>query len=132
MQGVNCGYVFDLIYYRYLAMVQTKKKQSTNRQRTYARNRASVSRRGYEKVFEADSTYFLKLVICVLLGTFWIKFGTPIAVGGLPVGALPVGLAVGLVLINKFEKIQSDRKIWYAVLIVMSVICYFVPAGIII
>ena len=124
--------MFWICYTTDITMAQLKNKQNSNRQRTYARNRASVSRRGYEKVFEADSTYFLKLVICVLLGTLWVKFGTPVTVGGLPVGALPVGLAVGLVLINRFEKIQSDRKIWYAVLIVMSVICYFVPAGIII
>lgn len=124
--------MFWICYTTDITMAQIKKKQNSNRQRTYARNRASVSRRGYEKIFETDSTYFLKLVICVLLGTFWIKFGVPIIVGGIPVGALPVGLVAGLVLINRFEKIQSDRKIWYAVLIVMSVICYFVPAGIII
>lgn len=113
-------------------MTQIKKKQNVNKSRTYARNRAAISRRGYEKVFEADSTYFLKLIVCVLLGTLWVKFGTPISVGNFPIGALPVGLVIGLVLINRFEKIQSDRKIWYAVLIVMSIICYFVPAGVII
>lgn len=113
-------------------MAEIKKKQNKNRARTYARNRAAVSRRGYEKVFEADSTYFLKLIICVLLGTLWLKFSSAITVGGVYVGAIPAGLIVGLVLINRFEKIQADRKIWYAVLIVMSVICYFVPAGFII
>ncbi len=113
-------------------MTQMKNKQSKSRPRTYARNRTAVSRRGYEKVLEADSTYFLKLIVCVLLGTLWLKFGTPLTVGGVFVGAVPIGLIVGLVLINRFEKIQSDRKIWYAVLIVMSVICYFVPAGIVI
>ena len=113
-------------------MAHIKKKQHKARPRTYARNRAAVSRRGYEKLFEADSTYFLKLIICVLLGTLWLKFASQITVAGIYVGAIPAGLIIGLVLINQFEKIQADRKIWYAVLIVMTVICYFVPAGIVI
>lgn len=113
-------------------MAQISKKQNKARPRTYARNRAAMSRRGYEKLFEADSTYFLKLIVCVLLGTLWLKFAAPVTVAGVYVGAIPAGLIIGLVLINRFEKIQADRKIWYAVLIVMTVICYFVPAGIVI
>lgn len=110
-------------------MTENKKIQSKGRPRTYARNRAALSRRGYEKMREADSTYFLKLVVCVLLGTIWFRLGAPITIGGIYIGAIPVGLIVGLVLINRLEKIQSDRKIWYAVLIVMTVISYFWAAG---
>ncbi|MDX2775920.1 hypothetical protein PV379_00935 [Streptomyces caniscabiei] len=105
------------------------------RPRTYARNRsraANVSRRGYEKVFETDGTYFLKLVVFVLLGTLWLKFGTPVMVGGMPFNGIPLGLLVGLVLVSQFEQYQSDRKIWYAILLVVTIICYFVPAGIVI
>lgn len=110
----------------------TDKKQK--RSRTYARNRnkaTEVSRRGYEKVFETDSTYFLKLVVFVLLGTLWLKFGNPIIVGSMPVNGIPLGLLIGLVLVSQFEKYQSDRKIWYAILLVVTIICYFVPAGIV-
>lgn len=107
-------------------------KQKQKRARTYARNRAaSISRRGYEKVVEGDSTYFLKLIICVLLGTFWIKFDTSVSWLGLPVGGIPMGLLVGLILVNRFEKLQTDRKIWYAILVIVTIICYFVPAGIV-
>jgi len=110
-------------------MAQHKQK----RPRTYARNRAaSISRRGYEKVFESDGTYFLKLVVCVLLGTFWLKFAQPIAWGGLVFNAIPIGLMVGLLLVHRFEKFQSDRKIWYAILVVITIISYFAPAGIVI
>lgn len=110
-------------------MAREKQKHS----RTYARNRAAtVSRRGYEKVVESDSTYFLKLVLCVLLGTLWLKFGQPISIQGVPLGGIPAGFLVGLILVNRFEKLQSDRKIWYATLIVVTIICYFVPAGIVI
>ena len=110
-------------------MAKTKQK----RPRTYARNRAaSISRTGREKIFESDSTYFLKLVVFVLLGTLWLKFAQPVTWLGLPVGGFPIGLLVGLALVSKFEKYQADRKIWYAILLVVTIICYFVPAGIVI
>lgn len=108
-------------------------KIKQKRPRTYARNRgATVSRRGYEKIFESDGTYFLKLVVCVLLGTLWLKFAHPISWMNVPLGGIPLGLLVGLVLVNRFEKYQSDRKIWYAILLVVTIICYFMPAGIVI
>lgn len=106
-------------------------KQKQKRPRTYARFRA-FSRRGNEKPFETDSTYFLKLVIFVLLGTLWLKFSEPITWFSIPLNAIPIGLLVGLLLVHKFEKYQSDRKIWYAILVVVGIICYFVPAGIVI
>lgn len=108
-------------------------QQKQKRPRTYARNRAaSVSRRGYEKIFESDGTYFLKLVAVVLLGTFWLRFGEPIWWLEIPFGAVPVGLLIGLILVNRFEKFQSDRKIWYAILVIVTILCYFAPTGIII
>lgn len=106
-------------------------KKQTSRPRTYARNR-SFSRRGYEKLFESDGEYLLKLVLCVLLGTFWLKFSQPFTWIGVTFHALPLGLLLGLVIVSKFEKFQADRKIWYAVLIVVGIISYFVPAGIVI
>ena len=108
-------------------------KTQQTRPRTSARNRTtSVTRTGHEKIFESDGTYFLKLVVFVLLGTFWLKFGQPIIWGGLPVNGIPVGLLVGLLLVSRFEKYQSDRKIWYAILLVVGIISYFLPAGIVI
>lgn len=109
----------------------TKTKQT--RSRTYARNRtAAVSRTGREKIFESDGTYFLKLVVFVLLGTFWLKFGQSIVWLGLPINGIPVGVLIGLLLVGSFEKYQADRKIWYAILLVVGIISYFVPAGIVI
>ena len=127
MQATSCTYAFcSGILYR-----MTRQKQK--RPRTYARNRtAAVSRRGYEKIFETDSTYFLKLVVFVLLGTLWLKFTDPIVWLGIPLNAIPVGMLIGLILVSRFEKYQADRKIWYAILLVVTIICYFVPAGIII
>lgn len=110
-------------------MSQAKKTKNT-RPRTYARNRAAVSRRGYERIFETDGTYFLKLVVCILLGTFWVKFSQPMLVFDRPLNGIPVGFLLGLVFISLFEKLQADRKIWYAVLVIVTILCYFAPAGI--
>lgn len=91
----------------------------------------SRTKRAVERVFESDSTYFLKLVVVVLCGTLWLKFQQPLELGALPVTALPLGLLLGVILVKVFEKHQADRKIWYAVLLVVGIICYFVPAGIV-
>ncbi|MEO5950154.1 MAG: hypothetical protein ABIQ04_01765 [Candidatus Saccharimonadales bacterium] len=86
----------------------------------------------YPRVFETDSTYFLKLVVFILLGTLWLKFAEPISWQGIRFTGVPLGLVLGIIGIAKFEKYQEDRKIWYAVLVVVSIICYFVPAGVVI
>lgn len=101
-----------------------------NKQRTYARNRV-FSRRGNEKVYESDGTYFLKLVLCVLLGTLWLKFQSPVMLGGLQFGGIPVGMLFGLLVVSRFEKFQYDRKIWYAILILVTIVSYFLPMGIV-
>lgn len=119
--------VIGLLYY--LVMAQKKQKQSDKK----PSNRVvSTSRRGYERAFESDGTYLLKLVSFVLLGTLWLKFQQPIIWLDMPLTGIPVGLLIGLLLVNKFEKYQEDRKIWYAILIIVTIICYFVPAGIVI
>lgn len=92
----------------------------------------SNTNRIHERVFESDSTYFLKLVVVVLLGTLWLKFSTPVSWAGFTIGALPLGLLLGFLIVRAFEHHQEDRKIWYAVLLVVGVISYFVPAGIIV
>ncbi|MFI5212795.1 MAG: hypothetical protein ACHQTE_02430 [Candidatus Saccharimonadales bacterium] len=110
-------------------MVTPKQK----RPRTHARIRAAtITRQGREKIFESDSTYLLKLVVFVLLGTLWLKFQQPVTWMNIPLTGIPLGLFIGLLLVTRFEKYQFDRKIWYAILIVVTIICYFVPAGIVI
>ena len=85
-----------------------------------------------KKTTEPDSTYFLKLVVIVLLGTLWLKFKQPISWNGLTGNGVPVGMFLGLLLVEKFETYQTDRKIWYAILLVVGIICYFVPAGVVV
>ena len=106
----------------------TKQKKSIKK----TRQKAVSAGKPYERVFETDGTYFLKLVVFVLLGAFWIRFGTPVTWLGILLPGIPVGLLLGLILVRQFEKIQSDRKIWYAVLLVITIISYFYPTGVVI
>lgn len=80
---------------------------------------------------ERDSTYFLKLVLFVILGTLWIKLSTAIVIGPFVVSGIPLGLFVGLIFASH-EHFQVDRKLEYAVLLLMTVVSYFLPAGIVI
>ncbi len=79
---------------------------------------------------EADSSYFLKLVVYILLGMFWLRLAKPMAIAGVEIGALPLGLVVGLLLASH-DKFQIDRKIEYAVLVVVSIVSLFLPIGIV-
>ncbi len=101
-----------------------------SRPRTYARNRV-FSRRGNEKIYETDSWFFLKLICALLLGTFWLKFSMPIQAGSFMINALPVGVVIGLILARFYEPLQINRRIWYTVLIVVGLVSYFFPAGIV-
>ena len=103
----------------------------TNKTRTYGRNRG-VRRKPSTQPYESDGKYFLKLVLCVVLGTVWLKFNDPILVGPAVFNGLPIGLFVGLLVVSQFEKFQYDRKIWYAILVIVTIVSYFLPSGIII
>ncbi len=80
---------------------------------------------------EADSTYFLKIVLFIILGSLWIKFASPLEIGQFTLSAFPVGLFIGL-LFASHDHFQVDRKIEYAVLIVVAIVTFFLPAGIIV
>lgn len=80
---------------------------------------------------ETDSAYFLKIVLYVVLGSLWLKFATPLELGGLVLNGLPLGLVLGIIFASH-DHFQVDRKIEYAILILMTVLSYFLPAGIVI
>lgn len=81
-------------------------------------------------VVEPDSNYLLKLVLYVILGALWISFKNPVELGPLAIHGFPVGLCLGL-LFASHDHFQIDRKIEYAILIVMTIVTFFLPAGII-
>lgn len=109
-------------------MSETKTKKP--RHRTYAKNRPRTQ--VVKKLQEGDGVYFFKLVIVVLLSTLWLKFALPMSWQGIPLAAFPLGALIAIVGIKLFENDPYDRKIWFAVLVVVTIISYFVPAGIVI
>ena len=106
-------------------------KQKT---RTYARNRSKsselFSRKGRERIYDNDGSFFLKLVVFVILSALWLK--NPVEMGGLVVQAIPAGLFIALLLVLKIEKYQFNRKIWYVTIIFMAILTSFTPVGVMI
>jgi hypothetical protein len=80
---------------------------------------------------EADSAYFLKLLLYMILGATWLKFATPLHLGTFQINGAPLGLLFGIVLASH-DHFAIDRKIEYAILLVMMILTYFLPAGILI
>lgn len=105
-------------------------------QRTYARNRTKssgfFSRKGNERIYEKDSSFFLKLAIFVVLSTLWLRLSSPIEIGTLSVQGIPLGLIISLLLVVKIEKYQFNRKIWYVTLVMMAILTSFTPVGVMI
>lgn len=62
---------------------------------------------------ELDSIYFLKILLYLVLGSIWV------VMGGHKV--IPLGLILG-VLVVQHEKLQIDRKIEYAALLIAALL----------
>lgn len=92
--------------------------------------RKTTRKRIAAKINERDSTYFLKIVMYIILGSLWIKFAHPLFIGPLVLSGLPVGLMIGVLLASR-DPSQIDRKIEYALLIIVAIMTYFLPAGIV-
>ena len=90
-----------------------------------------MSKAKTKQVDEADSTYFLKLVLFIILGSLWIRFTSPLEIGQFTLNAFPVGLFLGLIFASH-DHFQVDRKIEYAVLIIVTILASFLPIGIIV
>jgi hypothetical protein len=82
-----------------------------------------------KQTVEPDGVYFLKLVLYVMAGAFWLRLAAPIHIGGFDINAIPVGFVVGL-LFTSHEHFQLDRKIEYAILLIATIASFFLPTGI--
>ncbi len=80
-----------------------------------------------KKQSEPDSTYFLKLVMYLIIGSQWVRIES-LPDWSIP---LPVGLLIGLYYASH-EHFQMDRKIEYALLLVATFISFWLPLGLII
>lgn len=79
------------------------------------------------KTTEPDSTFFLKIVVFLILGSQWVYIES-FPDWQIPI---PVGLILGLVFATH-EHFQIDRKIEYAVLLVATFISFWLPLGLVI
>jgi hypothetical protein len=73
---------------------------------------------------KSDTTYFLKIVVFMIVGSMWLKIITH---SGFQI-PIPFGFLFGLILASH-EHFQIDRKIEYAVLVVAMFIGFWVPVG---
>lgn len=74
---------------------------------------------------ETDSTYFLKIVMFLILGSLWLR------IESFPDWSLPVplGLVIGLVYASH-DHFRVDRKIEFAILLVATFVAFWLPIGI--
>lgn len=75
---------------------------------------------------ELDSVYVLKLVMYLIIGTFWVRVDHGTA--SVPI---PLGLVVG-VLFAMHDHFKIDRKIEYAVLLVAMLVGFWSQIGLMI
>ena len=76
------------------------------------------------KSTETDSSYLLKLVLYIIVGSQWLFLQTRSG-GRIP---LPVGLIIGL-LFAMHDHFRIDRKVEYAVLLVAMLFGYLANVG---
>jgi hypothetical protein len=92
-----------------------------------AKNKKSAVRRKKTPVEsqELDTVYLLKLVMYLVLASQWLRV---VSVSG-NVIPIPVGFFLGLYFASH-EHFQIDRKVEYAILIIVMFISYWLPIGV--
>jgi hypothetical protein len=86
-----------------------------------------TNNRNKKKTTEPDSSYFLKLVLFLIIGAQWVRIES-LPDWSLP---LPAGLLIGLWFASH-EHFQIDRKIEYALLLISMFVSFWLPLGLII
>jgi len=74
---------------------------------------------------ELDSVYLLKMLLYLVLGSFWVRFTTRSQVSQIPI---PLGFVVGVFLASR-ERFRIDRKLEFAVLLMAMFIGFWLPIG---
>jgi hypothetical protein len=109
----------------------TRKKQSKTSSRRASKKTGRVSAKKAAQLAkqqtELDTTYFLKIVVFLVLGSQWI-FIERAAEWQMPI---PVGFILGLVFATH-EHFEIDRKIEYVILIMAAFISFWLPLGLVI
>jgi len=77
---------------------------------------------------ELDSTFFMKLVMYLIVGAQWLRISVN---GGTSVIPLPLGLFVGILFVTH-DHFRIDRKIEMAVLLVAMLVGFYGQVGVMI
>lgn len=85
-----------------------------------------TKRKKTQKV-EPDSTFFLKLVLFLILGSQWLRI-EQLPSWSIPI---PVGMLIGLMFATH-DHFAIDRKIEFALLLIASFVAFWLPMGVII
>lgn len=104
-----------------MATRKTKKKTPRKKQPSQKQIKKALQTQ------EQDSTFFLKIVVFLILGSQWVF------IERLPEwqAPIPVGLFLGLVFATH-DHFQIDRKIEYVVLLVAAFVAFWLPIGLVI
>ncbi len=109
-----------------LSKSQASARKTPKKVKPRSASKARTSSRSTRRRFgqEADSSYFLKIVVFLVLGSFWVR------VEHLPDWSwpIPVGLIIGLVFATH-EHFQIDRKIEYVILLLAAFVSFWLPIG---
>lgn len=74
---------------------------------------------------ETDGVFLLKIVFYLILGSLWLK----VTSGENLQFPIPVGFLLGLIFV-KHEHFQMDRKLEYVVLLLATLMGFWLPFGI--
>jgi hypothetical protein len=74
---------------------------------------------------DVDMVYLLKLTVYLILGSIWVK----VTDGQTTQFPIPAGFLMGLLLVSH-DRVQIDRKIGFAVLLIAMLIGFWAPFGI--
>lgn len=90
-----------------------------------AKKKTTTKKKVTSPVNHSDNAYILKLVLYVIVGSQWLWLvtddGTQIP--------LPLGLVIGLVFASH-DHFKIDRKIEYAILLIVAIISFWTQIGI--
>lgn len=81
--------------------------------------------------YEPDSVFFFKILLYFIFGTLWLRLDGLSLAGGEITAGIPVGLLLGMIFAHH-DHFQIDRKIEYVVLIISTIISFYLPVGILV
>lgn len=93
------------------------------------RKKTSKAKKTVRQQAEPDSVFFMKLIFYFIFGALWLRV-VHYGAGDITF-SVPVGLLIGI-LFARHEHFMIDRKLEYFILLISTVLSFYLPVGIII